>query len=149
MCRPHHKSDGFCFVCSLLKIQFLWNSSDGQSSSTLWKYLKPLARLIKRCCKSSNTYWNTYIKLTAATTARRWWYPKINLFTKKWTKRALNEKVCFLLFSTSITFLLLPVTFKPYLIFETQFYQNCHTAKAPSIPENIFKIWKPIRKLVL
>ena len=38
------------------------------------------------------------------------------------------KKYVFLLFSTSITFLLLPVTFQPYLIFETQFYQNCHTA---------------------
>ena len=136
-------------MCSLLKIQFLWNSSNVQSSSTSGKYLKPLPRLIKRCCKSSNTHWNTYIKLTAATTAPHWWCPKTYHFTKKWTKRALNEKVCYLLFSTSKTFLLLLVTFKPYLIFETQVYQNCHTAKAPSIPEHIFKIWKPIRKLIL
>jgi membrane protease YdiL (CAAX protease family) len=54
-----------------------------------------------------------------------------------------------LAFFTSITFLLLSGTFQPYLIFETQFYQICHTAKAPSIPEHIFKIWKPIWKLIL
>ena len=60
---------------------------------------------------------------------------------------ALNIKVCF--FPTSITFLLLPATFQPYLICVTKFQQNCHLAKAPSISEHIFNIWKLIRKLVL
>ena len=44
----------------------------GKSSSTLWKYLKLIAILIMRCCKSSNTNCNTYIKLTAEATALRW-----------------------------------------------------------------------------
>ena len=110
--------------------------------------MKLLALLIKRCCKSSNTNCNTYIKLTAATTAPCWCCQKINLLTKKWTKSALNEKVCFLLFPTSITFLLLTVTYQPYLIFWALLYQNYHTAKAHSIPKHIFKIWKLNRKLV-
>ena len=59
------------------------------------------------------------------------------------------KKYFYLVFSTSINILLLPATFQPHLICETQFYQNCHTAKAPSISEHIFNIWKPIRKLVL
>ena len=68
------------------------------------KYFKPLARLIRSCCKSLNTNCNTYIKLTAATTARRWCCQKVNIFTKKWTKLALNEKVCFFAFSNFNTF---------------------------------------------
>ena len=40
-------------------------------------------------------YWNTHIKLTAAATAPLWCCQKIYLFTKKWKKSALNEKVCF------------------------------------------------------
>ena len=59
------------------------------------------------------------------------------------------KKYFFLLFPTSINFLLLSGTFPPYLILETQYYQNGHTATAPSIPEHIFKIWKPIWKLIL
>ena len=55
--------------------------------------------LIKRCCKSSYTNCNTYIKLTAAATALLWCCQKIYLFTKKWTKSALNEKVYFFAFS--------------------------------------------------
>ena len=91
-------------------------------SKVMWKYLKLLAILIKRWYNLSNTNCHTYIKLTAATTAPCWWYPKINQVFSP----------------TSILFLLLPVTFQPYLIFETQYYQNCHTAKAPSIPEHIY-----------
>ena len=50
------------------------------------------------------------------------------------------KSMFFLVFSTSITFLLLLATFQPYLICETQFYQNFPTAKAPSISEHIFNI---------
>ncbi len=67
--------------------------------ATSGKYLKPLARLIKRCCKSSNTHWNTYIKLTAATTAPRWCCQKIYLFTKKVIKISLEWKSMFIAYS--------------------------------------------------
>ena len=63
------------------------------------KIFKPLARLIKRCCKSPNTNCNTSIKFNAATTAPRWCCQKINLFTTKWTNSALNEKSMFFAFS--------------------------------------------------
>ena len=134
----------------MLKIQSVWNVSDGESSSRLCKYLKLLAILIKKCCKSSNTNCNVYIKLNPAMTAPRWWYPKINLFTNKWTKIALRETnmffCCFFHFNN---FFVTPGHIPVIFIFETQFYQNCHIAKLPSIPEHIFKIWKPIRKLIL
>ena len=58
-------------------------------------FKKPLARLVKRCCKSKNTNCNTYIKLTAATTAPRWCCQKIYHFTKKGKKTALKEKIKF------------------------------------------------------
>ena len=61
--------------------------------------IKPLVRLIKSCCKSLNTNCNTYIKLTAATTAQRWCCQKGNRFKEKWTKLALNEKSMFFAFS--------------------------------------------------
>ena len=44
-------------------------------------------------------------------------------------------------------FFSLQATFKQYLICETQIYQNCHTAKAPSISsifENQYKILKAV-----
>ena len=68
---------------NMLKIQNVWNLSDGYRSFTLWKYFEPFARLIRWCFKSSNTNCNTYIKLTAATSAPRWCCKKKYLFTKK------------------------------------------------------------------
>ena len=60
--RVGHKYHGIDFDhLNMLKVQNVYNSSDGKSSSKLWKYFKPLARLIKRCCKSSNTNCNTVI----------------------------------------------------------------------------------------
>ena len=59
------------------------------------------------------------------------------------------KSMFFFAFFNLNNFLLLSGTFQPYLIIETQFYQNCHTAEAPSIPEHIFKVWKQIRKLIL
>ena len=81
--------------------------------------------------------------MIAATTAQRWCCQKINLLTKKWTKSALKEKVYFLLFPTSITFLVLTVTYQPYLVFETECYKHYHIAKAHSISKHTFKVWKP------
>ena len=60
----------------------------------------------------------------------------------------MKKYVCFGVFPLQ-TCLLLRALFQPHLICETQFYQNCHTAKASSISEHIFNIWKPIQKLVL
>ena len=83
----------------MLKIQSVWNASDGWISSTFWKYWKLLAILIRRCCKSSNTNCSTYIKLTAATTPLRWWYQKNYTFTKKVDKKSFKwKKVCFFAF---------------------------------------------------
>ena len=65
----------------------------------LQKYFIPLARLIKRCCKSSNKNCNTYIKLTAAKTAPRWCCQKINLFTKSGQNQLEWKKVFFFAFS--------------------------------------------------
>ena len=55
----------------------------------------------------------------------------------------------FFFFPTSITFQLLTVTHRPYLIFQTLFYQNYHIAQAPGILKHIFKAWKPKRELIL
>ena len=105
--------------------------------------------LIKRCCMSSNTNCNTYIKLTTATTAPRWWYPKITLFTKKWAKRALNEKVCvFAIFHFNNLFVT-PGHIPALLNFLDPILSELSHSQSPSIPEHIFKIWKPIRKLIL
>ena len=65
----------------------------------MWTYLKLLARLIKRCCKSSNTKCNTYIKLTEAMTAPRWCWQKMNLFNIKMDKISFEWKSMFFAFS--------------------------------------------------
>ena len=65
----------------------------------LIKYVIPLARLIKRCCKSSNTNCNTYIKLTAATTAPRWCCQNFLLFHKKVDKIRFERKSMFFAYS--------------------------------------------------
>ena len=82
-------------------------------------------------------------------------YRRSNLFetrqmgNKKVDKISFEcKKVCFLLFLTSITFLLLTVTYRPYLIFSTWFYLNYHICKATSILKHIFKVWKPNQKLI-
>ena len=50
------------------------------------------------CCQSSNTNCNTYIKLTAATTALRWWYPKITISPKSGQKDLWMKKYGFWFF---------------------------------------------------
>ena len=60
-------------------------------------------------------------------------------FDQKVDKKNFEWKSMFF-FPTSLPFLLLPATFQPYLICETQFYQNCHTAKAPAF-QNISSIF--------
>ena len=107
-----------------LKIQNVWKVSDGWSSSTSWKYLKPLARLIKRRCESWNANCITYIKSTAATTAPHWCCQKITLLTKKWTKSALNEKSMFFALSH----------------FNNFYGTHGHIAKANSISKHTFKV---------
>ena len=117
---------------TMLKIQNVWKLSVGKSSSTLWKYFKPLAKLIKRCCKSSNTNCNTYVKLTAVTKAPRWCCQQMNLFPKKkWTKWAWNEiKKCFFFLHFFVTQGHIPTMFN--------WLDLILSAKAPSIPKHIF-----------
>ena len=116
LCQPHNKGD--CFELCVLYTRSNLFETRQMGRVVQHQNGKPLARLIKMCCKSSNTYCNTYIKLTAATAAPLWRCQKIYLFTEKWTKSALNKKVCFLRFPTLINFLLLTVTYRPYLIFK-------------------------------
>ena len=117
-CRPHDKSD--CFVLcvpyrrsnlfethQMVKVvQHCKNILSSYRRSNLFEtrqmckvvqYFKLLARLIKRCCKSSNTNCNTYIKLTAVMTAPRWCCQKNHLFTKSGQKSWKPNQTHFIL----------------------------------------------------
>ena len=64
-------------------------------------------------------------------------------------KKSFEWKSIYIFFFHFNNFFVTPSPFQSCLICETQFYQNCHRAKGPSISEHIFNILKPIQKLVL
>ena len=110
----------------------------------MWKYFKPLAGLIKRCCMSSNTNWHTSIKLTSATTPPRWWCPK-NTFSQKVNKMSFEWKKSMILafshfnnYFVTHCHILAIFNILDLLLSEL----SHHIAKAPSIPKHIFKVWK-------
>ena len=87
------------------------------------KYFKSLARLIRRCCKSSNTNCNTNIKLTAAATAPLWCCQKFTFYQLE--KISFEWKSMFFAFSHfNNFFLLLTITYRPYLILRPDFIRT-------------------------
>ena len=110
---------------NMLRIQNVWNSSDGKSSSTLRKYFKPLARLIMRCCKSSKHKLQNLHKINRSNNSSALVLSTNLSFHKKGDKMSFEWKSCFLLFPTSIIFLLLTVTCQTFfLIFRPDFIRT-------------------------
>ena len=92
-------------------ISFLWNIPTGDKWKVYSKYqfthnvMKHASIYIDACWRPflwNKLDWRSltgFRRYAAATTAPRWCCQKNNLFTKKWTKWALNVKVCFFAFS--------------------------------------------------
>ena len=92
-------------------ISFLWNIPTGDKWKVYSKYqfthnvMKHASIYIDACWRPflwNKLDWRSltgFRRYAAATTAPRWCCQKNNLFTKKFTKWALNVKVCFFAFS--------------------------------------------------
>ena len=98
---------------------------------------------------SSNTNSNTYIELTTAATVPVWRCQKIYLLTKKQKKSALNEKVCFFVFSHFNNFFVthghIPAIFNVLDLILSELSHNL----SPQHSQTYIQSLKPKQKLIL